>query len=160
MPRYTQKAIKTKYKSITFRSRLEARWAIFFDTLGIRYKYEEKSYAVLGGIWYLPDFTLINVPVACIIEVKPNKPTKGEVAKCRSLSTQVGLVAIVAGVPNTDVEIILFNNGSEMEVDWSDQSVPDGFPKDKLENLNKLAFITNRTDFVKAFKKSLEKKFA
>ena len=29
-------AIETKYKGYRFRSRLEARWAVFFDALGIK----------------------------------------------------------------------------------------------------------------------------
>lgn len=33
-------AITTIYKNIQFRSRLEARWAVFFDTLNIEWKYE------------------------------------------------------------------------------------------------------------------------
>jgi len=32
------RAIRTKYKEHLFRSRLEARWAVFFDALGIRWE--------------------------------------------------------------------------------------------------------------------------
>ena len=31
------KAIETEYNGYRFRSRLEARWAVFFDALGIEY---------------------------------------------------------------------------------------------------------------------------
>ena len=34
------KAKPTVYKNISFRSRLEAKWAIFFDEMGITYRYE------------------------------------------------------------------------------------------------------------------------
>lgn len=34
------KPIQTRYKGYHFRSRLEARWAVFFDALGIAWKYE------------------------------------------------------------------------------------------------------------------------
>ena len=34
------KAIETKYNGFRFRSRLEARWAIFFDMIGLKYEYE------------------------------------------------------------------------------------------------------------------------
>lgn len=40
----TIQAIETKYNGYRFRSRLEARWAVFFDTLGIRYEYEKEGY--------------------------------------------------------------------------------------------------------------------
>lgn len=38
------KAIETSYKGYRFRSRLEARWAVFFDALGIEWEYEKEGY--------------------------------------------------------------------------------------------------------------------
>lgn len=49
------KAIPTRYAGCHFRSRLEARWAVFFDHLGIRWEYEPQGYALPSGN-YLPDF--------------------------------------------------------------------------------------------------------
>lgn len=49
--------IETIYKGYRFRSRLEARWAVFFDALGIVWEYEKEGYD-LDGLWYLPDFWL------------------------------------------------------------------------------------------------------
>jgi hypothetical protein len=51
------KAIETVYSGYRFRSRLEARWAVFFDALGIRWEYEKEGYD-LDGLYYLPDFWL------------------------------------------------------------------------------------------------------
>ncbi len=51
------KAIETKYKGRRFRSRLEARWAVFFDAMGFKWEYEPEGYAG-GGTAYLPDFLL------------------------------------------------------------------------------------------------------
>lgn len=51
------KPIETWYKGIRFRSRLEARWAVFFDALDIRWEYESQGY-VVDGRPYLPDFHL------------------------------------------------------------------------------------------------------
>lgn len=51
------KPIQTEYKGYLFRSRLEARWAVFFDALGIKWEYEKEGYD-LEGEWYLPDFWL------------------------------------------------------------------------------------------------------
>lgn len=42
-------AIPTEYKGITFRSKLEARWAVFFDTLGIEWEYEPQGYEIGTG---------------------------------------------------------------------------------------------------------------
>ena len=60
------KAIPTKYAGCYFRSRLEARWAVFFDTLDIRWEYEfdnrlvtwRLSLQVAPPFVYLPDFWL------------------------------------------------------------------------------------------------------
>lgn len=52
------KAIETHYNGYRFRSRLEARWAVFFDTLGIRYEYEPEGFELSDGTYYLPDFWL------------------------------------------------------------------------------------------------------
>lgn len=51
------KPIQTHYNGYYFRSRVEARWAVFFDTLGVRYEYEPEGYEI-DGIKYLPDFYL------------------------------------------------------------------------------------------------------
>lgn len=53
----TATPIETSYRGHRFRSRLEARWAVFFDALGIRWEYEPQGYLV-GGRPYLPDFFL------------------------------------------------------------------------------------------------------
>lgn len=51
------KAIETRYKGYRFRSRLEARWAVFFDTMGSTWTWEyEPEGFDLNGLWYLPDF--------------------------------------------------------------------------------------------------------
>lgn len=62
------KAIETKYKGYRFRSRLEARWAVFFDLMGIRYEYEQEGIELSDGTAYLPDFFLLDFN--CYFEVK------------------------------------------------------------------------------------------
>lgn len=55
------KPIETLYKGYRFRSRLEARWAVFFDTVGIEYRYEPEGFEKGSGtdvVRYLPDFYL------------------------------------------------------------------------------------------------------
>lgn len=61
--------IQTHYQGYTFRSRLEARWAVFFDTLAFRWEYEPEGYVLQDGAWYLPDFWLPQVSM--FAEVKP-----------------------------------------------------------------------------------------
>lgn len=52
------KPIETVYNGYRFRSRLEARWAVFFDALGVEYEYEPEGYMGWNGVRYLPDFYL------------------------------------------------------------------------------------------------------
>lgn len=52
------KPIETYYNGYRFRSRLEARWAVFFDALGVKYEYEPEGYCMSDGSCYLPDFFL------------------------------------------------------------------------------------------------------
>lgn len=52
------KAIETEYKGHRFRSRIEARWAVFFDALDIVWEYEREGYELDSGRRYLPDFWL------------------------------------------------------------------------------------------------------
>lgn len=63
---YTIKAIPTTYKGIEFRSRLEAKWAAFFDLCGWRWEYEPCDF---DG--WIPDFQLLFGRQNPFIEVKP-----------------------------------------------------------------------------------------
>ena len=58
-------AIPTHYNGINFRSRLEAKWARFFDLLGWNWDYEPVDF---DG--YIPDFYL-HGDNPCFVEVKP-----------------------------------------------------------------------------------------
>lgn len=55
------KAIDTEYHDYKFRSRLEARWAVFFDACGVKWEYEPEGFDLGDGIYYLPDFLLHDV---------------------------------------------------------------------------------------------------
>lgn len=55
------KAIETEYKGYRFRSRLEARWAVFLDACGVKWEYEPEGFDLGDGLYYLPDFLLHDV---------------------------------------------------------------------------------------------------
>ena len=55
------RAIETEYKGYRFRSRLEARWAVFFDACGVKWEYEPEGFILPNGQQYLPDFLLHDV---------------------------------------------------------------------------------------------------
>lgn len=81
------KAIQTKYKGYKFRSRTEARFAVFFDALGIEWEYELEGFVLDNGEWYLPDFYLPKFDCGMWVEVKATPFTEEEKLKCRLLCT-------------------------------------------------------------------------
>lgn len=62
--------VETFYAGHRFRSRLEARWGVFFDCLGIVWEYEPEGYALGEETWYLPDFLLPRLGDGLWCEVK------------------------------------------------------------------------------------------
>ncbi|MBG0739031.1 hypothetical protein IV500_06400 [Paeniglutamicibacter antarcticus] len=52
------KAMEVSYSGRIFRSRLEARWAVFMDLLDVNWDYEPSFYQVGEELFYLPDFYL------------------------------------------------------------------------------------------------------
>jgi hypothetical protein len=77
------KAIETRYKGYRFRSRLEARWAVFFDALGVRWEYEPQGFDLgpyLGK--YLPDFWMPDQD--CWIEIKGSFDSGAHEELCES----------------------------------------------------------------------------
>lgn len=86
-------AIETRYNGYRFRSRLEARWAVFFDAMKWAWRYEAETYNVPGIGWYLPDFVLESGPIG-LYEVKPVLPTEGEMQRAGAVHA-----TILAGEP-------------------------------------------------------------
>jgi hypothetical protein len=79
------KAIQTRYQNYRFRSRLEARWAVFLDHCGFKWQYEPEGYDLSSVLdrnefyyeldWdglYLPDFYLPDLNMW--LEIKPCLP--------------------------------------------------------------------------------------
>lgn len=64
------KPIETKYNGYKFRSRLEARWAVFFDEIHTEYNYETEGFSLYYHGKYLPDFHLPKYN--CFFEIKPS----------------------------------------------------------------------------------------
>lgn len=65
------KPIETIYNGYRFRSRLEARWAVFFHAMGIKYEYEPEGYTLIDGTKYLPDFLIYVRHRSCSDEWEP-----------------------------------------------------------------------------------------
>jgi hypothetical protein len=110
------KSLPTEYRGITYRSRTEARWAVFFTENEIPFNYEFEGFD-LGGVWYLPDFWL---PAAkSWFEVKPADPTPVEVKKAKLLAAGSGrLVFVAPGNPHADIGLHVFSPTGRMQTGW------------------------------------------
>lgn len=136
-------AIDTFYKGYRFRSRLEARWAVVFDALGIDWVYEPEGYKLDNGECYLPDFY---IPSAnAYIEIKGQEPTDDEIKKSVSLSSQFGETLEV--MATGDARLISFLLGELYDFCLKDE---------QESNQEKLAYITIRSaiESVKGQRKS------
>lgn len=87
------KPLPTYYKGIQFRSRTEARWAVAFDRLGIRWQYEPEGYSFDGQDAYLPDFLLPDLDLW--VEVKGQSPTLEEFANASRLALADGRDVVI-----------------------------------------------------------------
>jgi hypothetical protein len=93
----TIQARSVTYKGARFRSTEEARWAAFFNRLGILFEYEKP----VEGLYYLPDFYVPPqdlVPEAIYFEVKP-VPNPVEEEKCSMLAALGNRVGVLRKMP-------------------------------------------------------------
>lgn len=94
------KPIETKFKGYRFRSRSEARWAVFLDALKVSFQYEAEGYD-LDGSWYLPDFWIPSWDT--FIEIKNHEFSNvmGDAfALCAKLAEKTAKnVLLINGVP-------------------------------------------------------------
>ena len=102
------KALNTLYAGNYFRSRTEAKWAVYFDLIGVEWEYEKEGYDLGNGVFYLPDFWF------------PKHKMYGEVKatdilldheedKARRLSLQSGLnVVILSGQPHCNSCVVFY----------------------------------------------------
>lgn len=120
------KILNTKYNGYLFRSRLEARWAVFFDTCGVDYEYEPEGFDLGDGIHYLPDFKLHGVVlnhawhrekgIDIYVEVK-GEMTKDDAIKIRRFSDVKGPdripanpILVLPGLPKGETMDDIVNN--------------------------------------------------
>ncbi len=95
------KPLRTRYAGHEFRSRLEARWVVWFDTLGIPWQYELEGYEVAPNFWYLPDFFIPTWDA--FVEIKPGPIQNPGLAKCACLCDLLDKqVIVVQGTPSID----------------------------------------------------------
>jgi hypothetical protein len=112
------RAIETQYKGYRFRSRSEARWALFMDEAGVEWTYEDEGYE-LDGVRYLPDFYLPKQD--CWLEVKGARPEarSTDAEKTRRLAEASGkAVYVISGEIGPDYVIEVFGPGRFLKYRW------------------------------------------
>lgn len=120
------KAIRTQYKGYSFRSRLEARWAVFFDAIGIQYQYEPEGFDLGDLGWYLPDFYLPEVDAW--IEIKPNNSPINSVFNQLIQMMQIGITENAWGLFGDPLDHKWLCPVFYLERGWVDE-----FPKAGIE---------------------------
>jgi len=106
----TIKAIETQYNGYRFRSRLEARWAVFFDAMGLEWTYEPEGFD-LAGVPYLPDFYIKTW--GCYAEIKPDVADTVNQADetCQRFTTYTSKsITLFVGLPH-DLRAVLYESG-------------------------------------------------
>jgi hypothetical protein len=155
------KAIETIYNGYRFRSRLEARWAVFFDALEIEYQYELEGFFLTSGLG-IPKNGLY-------VEIKGVDPSSKESLKLLALSdlTKTDCLLLYGNVDLKKTKVygcywekcncpdcINLHLNQRYTIGLSrwgvDQYLPywyklkeDGVPEDELRNL-----VKNTTEFI------------
>lgn len=101
------KAIQTEFRGVLYRSRIEARWAVAYTVLGVPFEYEKEGYDLGEAGFYLPDFWLPQQK--CWVEIKGQKPTADEEARCYALARASGhpVILFPCTIPAIDDEMNL-----------------------------------------------------
>lgn len=111
-------AIPTTYKGIKYRSKTEAKWALFFDIEHIPYHYEPEGFQTDAG-WYVPDFQFVEAERLTFFEVKPTQPSMREYRLLKSLADGAKAHVFVShGAPRADCPIEKVYSDGKREQWW------------------------------------------
>ena len=108
------KPIETVYNGYRFRSRLEARWAVFFQVMKIAFLYEPQGFHLKDGTLYLPDFYLPHFNVYVEIKSCREKDDGKAVEFALSGAEKVPGILICYGDPaDHDIRFVTFWESDE-----------------------------------------------
>ena len=125
----TSRGIPTWHADVLFRSRGEARWALFFDELNLKWEYETQGFDTDGHA-YLPDFAVFAACGTLWVEIKPGWgiDPAGE-ARWRRFAPQrpnpaTSRAVLLAGPPAVTARAIVIGGDRNAEnpgdSDWED----------------------------------------
>ncbi len=110
------KAIETSYSGHRFRSRLEARWAIAFDAMGLSWTYEPEGYHLPSGRMYLPDFRVEIADGTLWVEVKPEGGDVSKFEEFMAAREDTDRGTVLSEIPNVSRGPFLDQPGGYAEV--------------------------------------------
>lgn len=137
MPRPTVRALETPVNGILYRSRLEARWALFFSYLRIPFEYEWQGYQLNSGARFLPDFWLPqttlrgwnhrDAPTGLFVEIKATaEHIRDNEDRYQEFGSEYPLIVFAGKPPGEgDVSDFLYDGGYEFSPQrgWSDSEL-------------------------------------
>ena len=134
-------ALEIEYKGCKFRSRLEAQWAVFFETMEFVWEYIKPRYIEAKSI-YLPDFYLAEKNTW--IQISNKTPSVEDLRKYeafaeRQLKNNIDFRLLVGDIPEAT----------------SDFGVLNSLVQNKL-NLRKYGALLNNIKGIKAYKLAQE----
>jgi len=109
--KYDIKAHPTMYNGIQFRSRLEAKWATFFDLINWKWQYEPCDF---NG--WIPDFALYGHKQTVYVEVKPTVIFLPDIASkidASGCNNEVLLIGETCPIPNSSTMC-----GDDVQLGW------------------------------------------
>jgi hypothetical protein len=112
------KGIETWWSGVLFRSRGEAKWAVFLDHLGVPWEYETQGFDT-DGTWYLPDFIIFAATGKIWAERKSSwEDDPGGIAKFRHFALwrpQPSRAALLIGEPSLEGEHLVIGGDDSLD---------------------------------------------
>lgn len=126
------KAIDTTYQGYRFRSRLEARVAVFLDAVEASWEYEKEGYVLPVNGKYLPDFYVTSFRKCdkpFWLEVKATKPSTTEINKLRELCvlTRTAGAFFVGSTTRNKQQVSVFSVMAKHDEDYLGWHIPEAF---------------------------------
>lgn len=126
-------SIETQYAGCRFRSRIEARWAVYLDIVGVKWEYEPEGFKTPAG-WYLPDFRVGesgDMYPGGWVEIKGSSVVSDyDLDRCKCL----GAIILTGDIPRTEQEFtwLSYENRVDGSGEWVRWRQDEAYPPFKV----------------------------
>ncbi len=137
------KVLPTTYKGVRFKSRTEARWAVFFELCGYTWAYEPEGVKLSTGETYLPDFYLLGFRLWVEVKSDHEELSETTIQKSKQLAVDTGRDAIILrGQPGVGAHLYFdcFQADHRCFAEWF--SNEDGDLRLKIDDKNPIGIQT------------------